>query len=260
MELSTIALIIGGVILFYLSMKLLLVGIIIVAIYYGLKYVEKFGSNVTFMTKQQTQDFMKEDKDKYINSMSIVDLYARGTSTPEQYIQKASNMSMDFSKYEKNRIESIVNNIRYVDLSKFGIDMNKWNSIPYIFAKCNYEEQYPHTRDNIIVLNDKTINRSDDELLNTIVHEKVHVYQKKYPEDIYRYLDAIGFKKIADRSSYPLARSNPDSDNIIYRGPDGTIHLGEYNSSTPSGIWDINTTAEGEHPFEMMAYKIANMH
>ncbi len=259
MELSTIALFIGGAILLYFSLKLLIIALIVAGIYYGLKYTEHF-NQIRFLTKAQTQELIREDRDKYISSMSIVDLYARRVDTPEQYMEKASAQAMDFTKSEKDRITILVNNIKYVDLKRFGIDMKKWNEIPYIFAKCNYEDQYPHTRNDVIILNDRTINRSDDELLNTIVHEKVHVYQKMYPNDILLYLTRVGYKKVGEKSMYPLARSNPDIDNNIYMGPNGKIHVGEYNSSTPRDIWDINTTSEGEHPLELMAYTIANMH
>ena len=262
MYLSTIVLVIGGIVLLYMSIKLFLAALLVYFVYYILKKKELFSlsPSIRFLSKQECQALMKDDKDDFIKSMSDIDIHARNASSKDEYTQKAINACKDFTSYDKSRIQSLMASIKPVDLAPFGIDNAKWNNLRLNIAFSYYEEEYPHTRGDTIILNTRTMSRTDADLINTIIHEKVHIYQKTYPQETEDYLRSIGFTKMVPISKYPLGRLNPDTDRMVYKDSTGRIYIGEYNSAQPSGLWDINTSAEAEHPWEIMAYKIADMH
>ena len=53
----------------------------------------------------------------------------------------------------------------------------------------NYENGLPHTRGDIIILNkNKFMINSDIKNMKTLIHEQVHVYQKKYSNELNYYL------------------------------------------------------------------------
>jgi hypothetical protein len=148
-----------------------------------------------------------------------------------------------------------------------GFDGNKcanleWN-IGLIKDKL-YEEGYPHTRNNIIIIPLYLLN-SKSQLINTLIHEKIHVYQKTYPEDIEKYLEANGFTKYKLRNDFNNSgvktRANPDMDQWIYKNKKGEIMSTEYNDN-PNSLMDVKTipidNTKFEHPFEFMAYDITN--
>ncbi len=260
MKISTVVLIAGGIIIGYMSLKLLAVAVVVFVVYLLAKRYEPFQSPPQFITKSEFSSIIQEDKDGFIDGLTDIDLYARKVVDKQQYKDIAMQLTYDFNRKEIKRIKDIVNSIPSKDLSHFGIDKNKWDNIQLKFAKSEYEDGYPHTRGDVIVLNSRSMSRTDDELRDTIIHEKVHIYQKMYPDDIKAYLDKAGFRIARMRGAYPLARANPDLDEYVYADKDGNIHISEYTSNMPSGIWDITGSSEMEHPLEMMAYQIAKQY
>ena len=244
----------------YFSIKLFSILIITIAIYYLLRKKEMFEHSIEFLSDSQCSDLIHSDTDGFIQSMSEVDIRARNANDKDHYKTIASGLCRSFSKDDKERIVRLVKSIKPVDLTSFGINMDKWNKIHLKFAFSEYEDQYPHTRGDVIIFNSRTLNRSDSDVINTIIHEKVHIYQKMYPNDVEKYLSSIGFVKMVPISAYPLGRLNPDTDRMVYKDGSGKVYIAEYNTSEPSGLWDINSSAEGEHPWEVMAYKIADIH
>jgi hypothetical protein len=73
----------------------------------------------------------------------------------------------------------IANRMPYVP----GIDPNVLANIPWVLAKINenYENGFPHTRLGIIFLG-KLDSMIKTNLIQTLIHEKVHVYQRMYPK------------------------------------------------------------------------------
>jgi hypothetical protein len=53
-----------------------------------------------------------------------------------------------------------------------------------------------------------------------------------------------------------MIRANPDLDEFIYMDENGIEMVYKYRSITPNGINDI-IPIKNEHPFELMAYEIA---
>ena len=125
-----------------------------------------------------------------------------------------------------------------------------------------YENGLPHTRNNIIIISSEDINNfSENKLINTLIHEKTHIYQKIYPLDIKKYIEKHKFTKFKIRDKNDNIRANPDLDNWIYKDLSNNIYQASYNKN-PSSIEDINyfpiNNQLYEHPYEKMAIEIEN--
>ena len=90
---------------------------------------------------------------------------------------------------------------------------------------------------------------SDRELINTLFHEKVHIYQKAYPRDLKRWLVHKGFERVRRRTKGSRIRANPDIDEWVYRDAN-RVYKCLYRSETPRHIEDVKE--DFEHPFEMI--------
>jgi hypothetical protein len=101
-----------------------------------------------------------------------------------------------------------------------------------------------------------------DILLRVLIHEKIHIYQKIYPEDIKIWLNNNGFKKYRLRTKNDNVRANPDIDNFIYKNKNNSLIMSKYNE-LPLSINDVKyyplNDYRYEHPFESMAYTLEDM-
>ena len=139
---------------------------------------------------------------------------------------------------------------------KFACTMN--------FKQYEYEEGFPHTREDIIFLSSKIINNhiavyeEDENLTSTLIHEKIHIFQRKNPHIMNNFLKDQGYKEC--NIKIENKRSNPDIDDKIYRSPASKECMYfNYRSSTPTKINDVfQSNHSEEHPYEKMAYDIAN--
>lgn len=230
---------------------------------------ERFGQrrDVTFMTASETSNFLKEDADGYVRSLSVTDLHARNASSVDDYIQSSTQHVSAASKQEKAKLIKLT---RYIDrfLEQYNAPvpwtMNFKNlaKIPWVFAFMHgstYESGYPHTRMNVIILPIELLKSVD--LAKTLLHEKMHLYQRLYPHEMSAILDKYGYVRWKERRAHPLARSNPDLDPWIYLDPSTSKPMvASYTSTKPSGISDITLDHPAyEHPYEKMAYDIASM-
>jgi hypothetical protein len=114
----------------------------------------------------------------------------------------------------------------------------------------------------VIIIPSKIIkNYSWDELIKTMIHEKVHVYQKTFPEKIDNYLKQNQYSKHSHIDANTLHRANPDTDLTIYKhSPSNKIYEMTYQSSKPRSISDtVHFSYGDEHPFEEMAIHIENL-
>jgi hypothetical protein len=121
-----------------------------------------------------------------------------------------------------------------------------------------YEFGWPHTMGDVVLLPDHVLRSSIANLVSLLMHEKVHIYQRKFPNDVKNYLHHFGFYKLRERSrtSPHDPRPNPDTDNIIYawKGRPYTEQTVDKNEPNP-----YKTSQYFEHPNERMAIEIAAM-
>lgn len=209
-------------------------------------------TQVTFLSAAETKAFLKADKDQYVRKMTKPDLFARKAKTDKEYIDRISQQTLDFTPAEKEMIQTMAEDIdaAFPDLA----------TTPWRLAKMHgssYEDGMPHTREDVIFVSDDTLR--SPHFKNTLLHEKVHVYQRRNPILMERYLIKEQYVKYKHRSQEPLLRSNPDLDEWIYIDPQSRKPMmALYSSNTPSSISDVTlTNIAFEHPYEAMAYKVA---
>ena len=228
---------------------------------------ENFNQNIIFLDNNELFNILKRDDDNYYKSFYDIDYKVRNIQNIEEYINYIKESTINFNNYEKNKIKTCANDadIFFENLNYEWLNGKKMNKIPWKIGLVEgklYENGLPHTRSDIIIISkDSVINYSYKKLTNTLIHEKVHVYQKIYKNDILKYLNNYNFIKIKKRDVKDNIRSNPDLDEWVYKDLDNNIYKAVYNKN-PSSIEDITyypiNKQSYEHPFEKMAIFIEN--
>lgn len=257
----------------YLYILYLLICLLIaLIIYYTYKIFttekEFFEEQITFFDKESIIDFFNKDQDNYIKQLSRFDLIARNVDTNNDYIKKISFCTKDFTENQKNIIN---NSCKKADdflreynelLDGKQIAKIKWNfALTCKYDNFEYENGLPHTRKDIIFLSDKMIPETEtSDFVNTLIHEKIHVYQRYNESTVDKMLsNKLSINKVVYFN--PKKRANPDLNNNTYQNEKNEILQCYYNSNTPNSIQDVtclNNNSINEHPYELLAYNIAN--
>jgi hypothetical protein len=227
----------------------------------------EIGREPTFMTHDETMHFFEADQDHYFHGLTAPDLFARGSANTVQYIVTSVNATRSFNPLEKFKITNSVKQADafFHDLANtvHGLDVRIILNIPWRFAKTDgqaYEQGFPHTRSNIIFVATSFSAMDDMTMTTTMIHEKIHVYQRMYPEIVKDYVRNTGFKRHGLRKLYPNIRANPDLDEWVY-SHDDKLCMYLYKTSTPTNIEDTTIIGDGtEHPYEHMAYFVASLY
>ena len=220
---------------------------------------------ITFLSEKELLPILTSDKDNFLNSFFDYDLHARQSQSIEEYKQKFATVISSFSFQEKQKLQvcceqsdEYLMNINYP-----WFDGVKASSILWNFGKVNgkiYEDGLPHTRfHNFIILSTENLADNKKVLTRTLIHEKIHLYQKQFPEDVKAFLDYNNIIKVKLREYNDLIRVNPDLDNWIYKEQKtGFVFKSEYKSKFPKHILDLkNNNQSYEHPFEKMAIEVS---
>lgn len=215
---------------------------------------------VKFLTSKDVATFLKQDQDGYVSNMSPTDLYARRVHSPEVYRQKISEAAMDFTTDQMIRFSKAASEAD--QLLQGEKELAGICEVPWTFAMTRddvYEEGLPHTRANIIFVS-SSIDERHLPLVKTLIHEKIHLYQRMYPEKMAQLMEARGYQRWKQRLGIPRIRANPDLDPWVYF--DSTKNepmIALYTSDKPSNITDIVLTdAAFEHPYEKIAYEVSS--
>ena len=117
----------------------------------------------------------------------------------------------------------------------------------------------PHTHGRIIYLSELFFNLSKTKQINTLIHEKIHVYQRMYRDKTYKLYKSLGFKRHNFKSK--MIRSNPDNDKYVYSYK-GKLFYKKYKK-LPKSLYDTYTLnkdifndknyKQTEHPNEIFA-------
>lgn len=230
------------------------------SIYYNVLYPNK----IKFLSKRETSIFIHKDEDKYIASLSPFDLKARNSYSNINYLNKSVLSATDFKIDEKNKLitaiqkaDNYLSKINSVYIDNFLIVDISWK-----FALTNgntYENGLAHTRQDVIFLTPYIIEAEFNRLVETLIHEKIHLYQRYYKDKYDVSLYNNGYRIYSKRSDYSLIRANPDLDEYVYKDRNNNIMLGLYKTENPINILDITlyTNNINEHPNEEIAYSIA---
>jgi hypothetical protein len=256
--------------------KLAIIPILVVLLLIFSKNTEKFNTNlilqqpqyikpeIKILNLEQVKDFISSDEDNFIASLTVYDLRARKSGSYLEYRNKcvsSINFILDTKIIKKIQdvcelADTLLKN-SYSELYTLN-----WN-IALVTGNI-YEGGYPHTREDIIFLPfDFLIHADTRSIVKTLIHEKIHVLQRMYPDSklLQSFLLSNNFSKFKSldefRKMNVRTRSNPDLDNWIYS--DGIkFYYCEYSSDFPKSIMDVIQPNENEHPFELMAYQLSN--
>ena len=259
-------------------MVLLVLIILIVILFYflnkNLSLNEYFNNNeIIFYRKNNLYNILKKDQDNYFKTFFDYDLKVRNVDNVEEYYQKMYNSICNPDIDIINKITNYISNIKlkitnYKLTNNFynGINLTKFLDLKWrIGFVCdnNYENGLPHTRNNIIILNKNKIDISSDiKIMKTLIHEQIHIYQKEYPNEVNKYLNNYGFKKIKEREKNDNIRANPDLDNFIYQDKNYNTYKAIYNNN-PNSVEDITYYPYNEqfyeHPNERMAIEFESI-
>lgn len=148
------------------------------------------------------------------------------------------------------------------------------------------EGNMPHTFGDAVMLPTRYFKRLPfDDQVELLIHEMVHVYQRKFPIECHRLLTSVmGYTVIGTLSTHPdydRVRRNPDLNDVLYANkrheyalsivsPNATsvrdAQLVRYDARThkPNPTSDAHFGGEAgkagkEHPYEHMAYSVADM-
>ena len=219
---------------------------------------------ISFLSEKELLPIIMSNKDNFFVSFFDYDLVARQSQSLQDYLQKITTTVSSFSPLEKQKLQ-----VCSEESDKFLIkthfpwfDGVKASNIPWNFGKVTgkvYEDGLPHTRfHNFIILSTENLADNEKVLTRTLIHEKIHLYQKQFPEDVKAFLDYNNIIKIKPREYNDMIRANPDLDNWIYKDQKtGFVFKCEYNSKFPKHILDVkNNNQLYEHPFEKMAIDV----
>ena len=199
----------------------------------------------------------------YFGSMNRADLRARRQEDRNGYHDHYMASFMDFDASQRKQLEKWT---RAADaLCRSHARLAR---IPWKFARqrSDVEEGLPHTLDTVIVLSDPFFAQAVDRCVETLIHEKIHVYQRLYPLYTYKLFHDVWQYAIFDvQSKYEDARSNPDLNGIVYSKNKVGFYMkyrgdaaGGLNAAAVEGV--RGTTRERyEHPNERMAYEISGL-
>ena len=270
-----------------LLILLSIIFIIVAAIYIYSNNNDKYDNNenknnehIYFMNDKETSVFLKNDNDRYVRNMSELDLCARNVKSHMEYINNIKDTAISFEQSEKDLLTKCAANAdkyfkteAYKELkySKY-LNGNNIASIKWIFANTSTnrfnnkimenEEGLPHTRENIIFISKNVLKYDELNLTNTLIHEKIHIFQRYNTEILDKIISDMGLKEL-DRRLYKYSkyiRTNPDTNNKIYYNEKNKdiIFVCLYRNNNPNSINDVlHNNYSTEHPYEKIAYEIA---
>ncbi len=242
-----------------ITLSAILVGCIAYSFFYT-------SQNIIFLNKNELASFLINDKDNYYKSFKEKDFTVRKVSNIHEYKEKIQKSTSDFSLYQKEKILFCVEKLNktLINVKYPWFDGKKATQTSWKFGSINgtgYENGLPHTRSDVIILPQVALdNYSSQELTKLILHEKIHVYQKMYPNDIENYIQHNNYYKFKKRSEIVDSRANPDLNEWTYNDSTNKTFVAIYNPN-PKSISDVNFypnyNNNEEHPFEKMAYEMS---
>ena len=229
---------------------------------------QKPDDSIYFLDKKQLFDLLKNDNDNYYKTFSKNDYKTRNINNINEYINLIKESTTDFTDLEKDKLIRCAKKVNiYFDNIKYEwFNGQKANAILWKFGCVKgklYENGLPHTRIDTIILSKEHLELDDNKLIKLLIHEKIHVYQKMYPNDVQLYIKLNEFIPIKKREMNDNIRANPDLDNWIYKDKESNIYKAEYKKD-PKTIRDViynpSDSQLYEHPYETMAITIENLY
>lgn len=172
----------------------------------------------------------------YINKFSQKDMEVRKCDNKKLCEKLYQNNLIHFSYDDKRDLQKLIK-LCNEKLIKY---KNLYN-VPWKLCKTTrkLEEGMPHTHTDIIFLSDSFFRTNNDESkMITLIHEKLHVYQRKYKQKTEELYNKYNFSKV-EKKNINLRRTNPDLDSYDYNY-NGVLIYSEYKDNAKS-LRDVDT-------------------
>ena len=178
------------------------------------------------------------------------------------------------TKKEQNIIDNDI-----IIANKFMCDLKLLTSIEwkFIFLNSKYfiENNFPHTHTDMIFLPSTFFDYSQKQRVNTLIHEKIHVYQRLFPIPYHKLLFKIFDLRIhsylPNHEKFSMVRQNPDNNLLIYK--DCNEYTLPILSQQPTSLNYVSFTRFNsnekttkfsklpfnEHPNETLAYYLTSL-
>lgn len=234
------------------------------------------------------------DQSDFFDSLSEHDLKARskeGTLLQggEHYRNDYKSAYEELTETDKTLLTRVI-----VEANKLTTPYKNLQQLEWRIVKVKNTVEYglPHTIGNMIVINRDTLLRPEKELVKTMIHEKLHIYQRMNSASARQWITQNGFRALLpsefatlNKELLQLRRSNPDLDTNTYVHIKSNLVLRQlYNSNMPTSIMDSKAVGiplsgnyipmsltndilglpktfycQLEHPYEIMACLISEM-
>ncbi|MEZ5024756.1 MAG: hypothetical protein R2728_16140, partial [Chitinophagales bacterium] len=155
---------------------------------------------VKFASVEEANKLLTQE-DEYTNSWSQFDIDSRmqqQNSSKEELFDFISKQTIAWTAEEKNEVLDIFKSID-AEISKQGYTIKFPDDI--YFIKTTLEEEggaEAYTRANYVVLKEKLLSQSKDQLKMIIIHELFHVLSRNNPEFRKELYELIGFNLMND--------------------------------------------------------------
>lgn len=239
---------------------------ILIYCFHKLHKVYRKYCTILFLDRESTISLLNGN-DEFYSKFHQNDLVARRVQSVNEYKSRVIiDCGCTPSLYEKIRLAWAIREAdrRISKIRENWFDGRKAKMIKWKIACTTgkaYENGYPHTINDTIVISKEIVNEySMKDLVDTLIHEKTHIYQRQFREDVKRYIDENQFGVLKRREADDNIRTNPDIDDMIYiHQPSGDVYKLTYRED-PKTISDtIERELDKEHPYEEMAMRVERM-
>lgn len=186
------------------------------------------------------------NQSSYFDNMTSLDLIARGMKTREEYRIYYQNNIIKFTPIELKQLKKLQD---YISKKLIQYNFHDLNNIPWKIIKVNnnIEMGFPHTLADTIILSSNFFNMSEELQCKVLLHEKYHVYQRKYPSVIAKIIKDWGLIEYeVPNQVLNKRRNNPDLPTPfkVY-GPSNPQYyiIQLYNNPSPTSLYDSSVCA-----------------
>jgi hypothetical protein len=209
---------------------------------------------------------------RYVSRMTPIDARIL-TRSSARYSDPLSGYLDGLVEFQPSQTNLLDVGADAADLAIYQSGCKRLHAIPWKFRRTSVCE-FPHTIHDSIILPTSFFHFSFDRQIEILIHEKIHIWQKTFPQQAEKYVhEVMGYRPIktldlAMRYEYHV-RANPDTNDTLYaRNGTNAYPLQVFKDSQATSLADseiivlphdsnVRYKYEYEHPFEEMAYVLS---
>ena len=209
--------------------------ILILSIYLFYKFRKHLSNNIYFNNTNESCKILKDSN--YFNKFNKIDYKVRNCNTSNNCFDFYCKNIIEFTNIEKKYLIKLVKLINIILYSYPKLNVIKWK-----FSKfsVNIENGYPHTHLDTIFLSENFFKNSEtNSNIETLIHEKLHIYQRIYKNETTKFYEKLNFimqNCICSFNMYHRLNPDVDSRHYIYKG---YLVRNQYSMSAKT-IADVN--------------------